>query len=320
MGASNYDASDYNASNYEGINMSASDGQPLVLVAEHSATNLRHLELDLQEEGYRVLTAVNGLEAWDIIKEHKDDISVVVVDRMMPYMDGIELTKRLKADRICRDIPVIMQTAAKKKAEMIEGIEAGVYYYLPKPYDREILLSVVGSACNGFEDLSHLKKDLGQIKDIVHVVEDFNFKLKSLDEAKRLAPMLASIFPNPDQTVLGVSELLINAIEHGNLGVTYAEKTQLLNESRWHEEIKRRMDLEEYRDRYVRVSLNRSARELTLWIRDDGDGFDWREYLEISLERASHNHGRGIAMSKSLSFDTMQYIGRGNEVICKVFL
>ena len=136
---------------------------------------------------------------------------------------------------------------------------------------------------------------------------------------KHLSSMLASVFPNPTQTVLGISELLINAIEHGNLGVSYEEKTTLLNEDRWTEEIERRMLLDKYKNRYVRVSLTRSHQELTLWIRDEGSGFDWREYLEISPDRATHNHGRGIAMSKSLSFDTLQYIGRGNEVICKVF-
>lgn len=300
--------------------MSISNGQPLVLVVDDSKTNLQRLEIDLQGAGYRVLTAENGLAAWDIVKANKRDISVVVLDRMMPQMDGIAFTKRLKADRNLSDIPVIMQTAAKKKKDIIEGIQAGVYYYLTKPYDKDILLSVVGSACHGYEDLTSLRQDLGQIKGIMHLVEDFNFKVKTLDDAKHLSSMLASVFPNPDQTVLGISELLINAIEHGNLGVSYEEKTQLLTEDRWLDEIQRRMGMAEYRDRRVRVSLTRNNHELTLWIRDEGKGFDWREYLEISPERATHNHGRGIAMSKSFSFDTLQYIGRGNEVICKVFL
>lgn len=298
--------------------MSTPEGQPVVLVVEDSATNMRRLEMDLQEAGYRILTAENGLDAWDILKANRD-ISVVVLDRMLPKMDGIAFTKRLKADRNLSDIPVIMQTAAKKKKDILEGIQAGVYYYLTKPYDKDILLSVVGSACHGYEDLASLRQDLGQIKGIMHLVEDFNFKVQSLDDAKHLSSMLASVFPNPTQTVLGISELLINAIEHGNLGVSYEEKTTLLNEDRWTEEIERRMLLDKYKNRYVRVSLTRSHQELTLWIRDEGSGFDWREYLEISPDRATHNHGRGIAMSKSLSFDTLQYIGRGNEVICKVF-
>lgn len=299
--------------------MSNTEAQPLILVVEDSATSRRRLELDLQAGGYRTLTAENGLDAWEVLQKNCD-VSVVVLDRIMPKMDGIAFTKRLKADRERSDIPVIMQTAAKKKQEILEGIQAGVYYYLTKPYDREILLSVVGSACHGYEDLTNLRQDLGQIKGVMHLVEDFNFKFQSLEDAKTLSSVLASVFPNPEQTVLGISELLINAIEHGNLGVTYEEKTNLLNEDCWSTEIKRRMTLEKYRKKFVRVSLIRSHNELTLWIRDEGYGFDWREYLEISPERATHNHGRGIAMSKSLSFDTIQYIGRGNEVICKVFI
>lgn len=300
--------------------MRITSAAPLVMVVEDSATNLHFMERDLKEAGCRVVSAVHGEEAWEILQNSEEQVSVIVLDRVMPELDGVALTKRIKADPQLSEIPIIMQTAAKKKEEIVEGIEAGVYYYLTKPYDRVVLLSIISSACRSFEDLSRLRQELGDIKGVLDLFETFKFRVKTLDDAKRLAPMLASIFPNPDQTVLGISELLINAVEHGNLGVTYEDKSRLLKEDRWAEEIDRRIQLPEYRDRFVRVELSQCSKELTLWIHDEGDGFDWREYLVFSPDRATHNHGRGIAMSKSLSFDTLQYIGRGNEVICKVFL
>jgi len=60
--------------------------------------------------------------------------------------------------------------------------------------------------------------------------------------------------------------------------------------------------------------IERGKGELTFVIRDQGAGFDWQGYLEMSPERAFDTHGRGIAMSRMISFDNLEYRGRGNEV------
>src|SRR5271165_5222811 len=60
--------------------------------------------------------------------------------------------------------------------------------------------------------------------------------------------------------------------------------------------------------------------ELRVRIKDQGKGFDWRQYLEIDPERATHPHGRGIATSKLMSFSSVSYTGCGNEAVCTVAL
>ena len=62
------------------------------------------------------------------------------------------------------------------------------------------------------------------------------------------------------------------------------------------------------------LEVERHGADLHYRIEDQGEGFDWRKYLEISPERAFHTHGRGIAMSRMLCFDSLEYVGKGNEV------
>jgi anti-sigma regulatory factor (Ser/Thr protein kinase) len=141
-----------------------------------------------------------------------------------------------------------------------------------------------------------------------------------MQEARNLAYFIANCFPDPEAAVYGLNELLINAVEHGNLGITYAEKTQLTFEGQMAEEIERRLNLRENAQKWAYLSFNACEKAVKVTIKDQGKGFDWRPYLEISPDRATHPHGRGIATSKLMSFTSIQYLGCGNEVVCAVRL
>ena len=66
------------------------------------------------------------------------------------------------------------------------------------------------------------------------------------------------------------------------------------------------------------MDYERTPSEIILTIRDEGQGFDWQRYLELDPARATDPHGRGIALSKMMSFDEVEYQGAGNVVCCKV--
>jgi anti-sigma regulatory factor (Ser/Thr protein kinase) len=132
--------------------------------------------------------------------------------------------------------------------------------------------------------------------------------------------MLANACPDPERVVVGLSELIINAIEHGNLGITYEEKTRLNQDGEWLREVERRLQSEEYADKRVVVDFERGPLSIRIRIADEGAGFDWHGYVDPDPERAFDNHGRGIAMSKLLYFDSLEYHGKGNEVTVEVFL
>lgn len=88
-------------------------------------------------EQYDVVTAYNGVEALDAMKEH--DFDIIVTDLMMPEMDGIEFSRRLKSDSKTVDIPLLMLTAKQDMSSIIEGLTLGADDYITKPFNNEIL-------------------------------------------------------------------------------------------------------------------------------------------------------------------------------------
>ncbi|NJL07200.1 MAG: PleD family two-component system response regulator [Methylacidiphilales bacterium] len=114
-----------------------------VLVVDDVPTNVRLLEARLSAEYFEVLTAASGAEALDICGQAQCDI--VLLDVMMPGMDGFEVCRRLKANPLTYHIPVIMITALSQAADRVKGLEAGADDFLTKPVDDIALLTRVRS-------------------------------------------------------------------------------------------------------------------------------------------------------------------------------
>jgi len=288
-----------------------------ILAVDDEEFNLDILNDYLDDAGYRVVSAVDGLEALERLREHPD-VNVIVLDRMMPRMDGMAFLKEVKADPQFKDIPVIMQTAAASPQQMAEGIKAGVFYYLTKPYEDEMLLGIVRSAIADARSKAELREEVASSHTALGLLQRAEFQFRKLEEAKNLSAFIANCFPDPQCAVLGLYELMLNAIEHGNLGISYDEKTSLVMEGKWHDEVLSRLELDEYKDLFATVVYEQIDGSIVVKIRDQGKGFDWEKYLEISPESAMDPHGRGIATSKMLSFDDLHYTGIGNEVVCTV--
>lgn len=138
------------------------------------------------------------------------------------------------------------------------------------------------------------------------------FELRTLDEARHLAASLARQFPDPVTAALGLAELMVNAVEHGNLRISTSEKSELLRQGVWEEEVRRRLLLPENAAKRVRVELRREGCELVLLIRDDGPGFDWEQYCNFDPVRAEEPNGRGIALVRQLAFPNLEYLSAGN--------
>lgn len=291
-----------------------------ILAVDDEPNNLRALKLDLEDNGYHVLSAKDGVEAWEILQMHKEKISTILLDRMMPNMNGMEFIAKMKTDKTVSSIPVIMQTAAAEKEQVIEGIKAGAYYYLTKPYDKDVMLSIVFAAVRDYSHNSQLREDVKKFSRKLYLVREARFEAKTLDDVQYLSTFLSQFYPAPENVVLGISELLTNAVEHGNLGITYDEKSDLNSKGVWAAEVERRLAMPEHAAKLVYVNYIRDHDHINLTIKDQGAGFNWIEYMEISPERATHNHGRGIALSKMMSFDHLEYLGDGNEVLCRVKL
>ncbi|MBF0455427.1 MAG: response regulator [Magnetococcales bacterium] len=266
------------------------------------------------EADYDILVASDGPQALLQVREELPDL--ILLDVIMPKMDGYEVCRRLKADEETRNIPVVFTTANTDTEEIIKGLQAGASYYLTKPIDIKMLKAVVKSVLTDQDAFRSIQKDIHQSHGtLVHLLDEGHFSFQTLDEAYDLAVLLANICPDPEQSVLGLRELLINAVEHGNLGITYSEKTQLYEDDLWCEEVAKRLKHPENRKKRVRVHFEGRGDELRFLISDEGKGFDWEPYLELDPARVFDTHGRGIAIARKESFDSVHYLKAGNEVL-----
>ncbi len=289
-----------------------------VLIVEDSALDRALLKAHLTTAGFAPEMAEDGVEALQALERNPDRYDVVLLDRNMPRMNGIELLARMKENARLRLLPVILQTAAITPSEILEGIDAGAYYYLTKPYDSQMLLSVVRAAANDYAEYKELHAQLRQGLHTMWLMREALFSLQTVEQARDLGAILAQTCPDPPSAVVGLTELLLNAVEHGNLGITYEEKSKLSDKDVWMKEINRRLALPENGAKRVQIRFDRSDDTIRFIIRDEGRGFDWKRFLDVDLARAFDTHGRGIAMARRLSFDSLEYHGCGNEVTAMI--
>lgn len=288
--------------------------QTCVLVVDDEPIGREMLVENLSVEGYRVIEADSGESAWRLITEMPEQFDAILLDRMMPDMDGIEILRRVKSRPDMMHVPVIMQTGMTADTDVLEGLQAGAYYYLTKPFSADTLLAIVAAATRDYLSHKELAEEVKRQGSILACLAEARFVFRTPDEARNLATLLANAAPEPARVVLGLSELLLNAVEHGNLGIGYAKKSRLIEENRLQSEIENLLRSPDIGARCAELVIRRSAHELSFHITDQGKGFDWHNYLEMSPERAFDTHGRGIAMSRMISFDRIEYFGTGNEV------
>ncbi|GBF43337.1 response regulator [Leptospira ellinghausenii] len=293
-----------------------------LLAVDDEMINLMIIDESLSDKGFTVVKAKDGEEAFQILSSGSIVFHAIILDRLMPKMDGIELLKKIKRSEKYRDIPVIFQTAMSSITDMTEGLDAGAFYYLTKPYSRALLVRIVQTAVEHFIKLQRAKEDLHKGMGALRHMITGEFRIRSIRESHELAPLLANACPDPERVLTGIMEILNNAIEHGNLGISYQEKSELHDNDKLMEEIFRRLDTPEYKDKYVKVNFERNEERIEIRISDQGKGFDWKRYLSIEAmtKNAFKTHGRGIFMAKKLSFDDLTYIDEGRTAIIRIDL
>ena len=151
--------------------------------------------------------------------------------------------------------------------------------YLKKPYSKEELLAVVRSAINDYVLYKDLVKG-AEKSQCLALLSHAVFQFRTLKDAEWVTQYVASLCEDDNTALTVMTELLINAIEHGNLGITYREKTQLLTAGIWAEEVERRLTQPAYKDRVVTATVEKRD-ELVVTIQDQGEGFDWTKYTAL---------------------------------------
>lgn len=291
---------------------------PQILIVDDEPFNLDIVSEYLDECDYQLTTAMDGASALAMMEQEPEKFDVILLDRMMPGMDGLEVLRKMQQHSTLCHVPVILQTGMANKQDVLDGLEAGAYYYLTKPFEGEMLLSVVKTAVRDRHAYKELQETLRTSQKTLGKMESSTFKYQLLDEAHAIASLIASACPDPGKVVTGLSELMVNAIEHGNLGIGYEEKSELIRNGAWETEVNKRLQQTEYSAKYAEVAFLRAEEFIEITITDQGKGFDWQEYMQFNPERVLDNHGRGIALANALSFSLLEYKGIGNQVSAQI--
>jgi DNA-binding response OmpR family regulator len=155
-----------------------------ILVCDDDKEILEAIRIYLENEGYKVFKAANGLEALNIIENHQ--IHLVIMDIMMPQMDGLKATIKIREDR---NIPVIMLSAKSEDTDKIIGLNMGADDYITKPFNPLELIARVKSQLRRYTTLGSLETKSNVYKTGGLVVDD-ECKLVTVDgEEVKLTPV-----------------------------------------------------------------------------------------------------------------------------------
>jgi len=183
-----------------------------VLLVDDSKALLGLISDILTAEGYHVISTFSGSEAIQIASELIPDL--VLLDRNMPEMDGIEVCKKLKKDKKTVRIPIIFLTGTRSVEAIVEGFKMGAIDYITKPFQREELLARVDSHIKLFKLTEILKKQTVELK-------KSETSLKELNAQKdKLFSIIAHDLKGPLNNLIVLSEMIINTNNKGNLNQT----------------------------------------------------------------------------------------------------
>ncbi|GAB4110890.1 MAG: response regulator transcription factor [Phycisphaeraceae bacterium] len=117
----------------------SADRQPSLLIVEDELDLIEVLRFSLAREGFKVRTATNGEDAIREVRQHKPDL--IVLDLMLPTIDGLSVCRALRRHEQTRDIPIVMLTAKGEETDIVKGLEAGADDYVTKPFSPKVLLA-----------------------------------------------------------------------------------------------------------------------------------------------------------------------------------
>ncbi|MCG8490427.1 MAG: ATP-binding protein [Sneathiellales bacterium] len=253
------------------------------------------------------------------------EFSLVIVDlaycTLLEQNPLVDLLEKLPF----RNSSLIILHEENNKDEISVQLLEKASVLLQHPVNIEQLEKVLQECLRSYQQKTSFQKDLNSIMSAFKSMEKGCFPFQSLSDAKSLSLLLSVICPNSNDAAVGLLELMVNGIEHGNLEISFHEKGKLLKEGLWHSEIDRRLTLPKFKDRVASIEFCRNNEKIEFLITDEGAGFDVEKYLankqkEDDVSDFQHFHGRGIKVAKKVCFDELEYLGQGNQVKATIHL
>ncbi|MCH8156464.1 MAG: response regulator [Nitrospinae bacterium] len=288
-----------------------------VLIVEDDPASRSYLKRTLESQDHQTRIAEDGLAGLQIFKKWAPDL--VFSDIKMPKMDGLELLEEIR--KLNTDTIIVMITAFGCEEFAMRALQSRANNLLKKPVRHAELLPLIKKYAAIVESIDITQKEFGAIiKPELNKLIDNHMNMvprivarmvletgKAFDKEKRL------------DIRLGLVEILTNAIEHGNLGITFEEKAQALEENELELLYTRRLKDPKFVGRRVAIEFKPDKDGCEWVVTDGGDGFNWQK----AIERAKTGdilelHSRGVVIIQH-HFDEVEYLGSGNKIRVRKF-
>ena len=290
-------------------------GQLRILLVDDEQLVREELGGLLEDEGYKVVTAADGEEGLALFRREQPDM--VISDVRMPRLDGLSLTAAIRQED--PSVPVTVITGHGTESMAIEALRAGVIDFIKKPVRLDDLVAALQRMQAARLPLSLSTAELPASVELLE--NTWTYRLQNDLEA--IPPFVDALMRRCGtgldraglmELSLAIREVLTNAIEHGNLELTYQEKTRALESGSLDQMLRERAARTELKSRRITITVGRRERRLAITVADEGPGFDWRGLPDPSdTSNLLSAHGRGVLLAR-LSVDSLSYNTRGNQV------
>jgi serine phosphatase RsbU (regulator of sigma subunit)/CheY-like chemotaxis protein len=280
-----------------------------ILIIDDNNDLLEYLKDFFMIYNYEVILAETGNEGIDKFREYLPDI--VISDMRLPDKNGNIVVKEIK--EINKDVPIIIITGFSDKQLILSAMRNGALDLLKKPFKPKDLRYLINKIDTLFRKI--------KVKLSSSFVEWEKRELRISNDIYVISPVVNFIFSNIDYISEDVSfmknglqELLINAVEHGNLNISYDEKQELLEKGDYNRHLREKAELPEYMDKSVKIKIFSTPDYLKIIIEDMGNGFDLSSIPDPeNPENFLKESGKGILMALH-AYDKVDYNDLGNCV------
>lgn len=288
-----------------------------ILVVDDEPSLREYLAESLRSQNFEVLTAGDGCEGLQLFEAQSPEL--VFSDIRMPRMDGLDFLSAIRERN--RETVVVLVTGLGNEEFALEALRRGANDFLRKPFTQQVLFPLL-------EKYAGIIATRSRFQETLNLIVRRNFVM-SLDNRMDRVPLVVQRLMQEtgeaipaDQRLgirIGLVELVANAIEHGNLEITYEEKMAAMNASldgiqNLHSQ---RLGNPALAARRVTVDFQMDADSCIWTISDEGGGFDWTTLPSpLDPENLEHPNGRGIFLAR-LHFDLVEFLGKGNQVRVK---
>lgn len=289
-----------------------------ILVIDDNAQVRKMLSSFLMKNRHQVISAKDGKEGWEIIKEEDSSLDLIFADVKMPVMNGLELLEKIRQNEL--DIPIIIMTGYAVIELTLKAFKLGAFDFLTKPFEFDSLLVTLDKV----ESLKSTKLDLLEItKDykasIHYAIPSHTKYLKSVIPAlhAHYKPLCELVGNETHGIGSSLFEVIQNAIVYGNLGVSSSIREKSLE--KFLALLKKRQVDPLFFNKRVTIDAELSAEKLIFTVQDEGSGFDTSSLPDYYNPDSLMPSGRGLFIVHS-HMDEVQWNETGNTITLVKYL